>query len=87
MKKLIRKARRTVEIYDTVCDIYPEKSKDVNGFNAVTSTLKLSFGYGSDQDMNTLKLDLSPEAADEIYNYLLKKYKNKISDRLTYDAW
>jgi hypothetical protein len=63
MKKIITPAVR--EESELICD--------VNGKPAVTK-LVMSFGYGSQRDMDLLAVDLCSEAAEDVLKLLQSKY-------------
>lgn len=63
MKKITKPGVR--EEYELVCD--------VTGKPAVARLL-MSFGYGSERDMDLLDVDLCNEAAEEVLKLLQSKY-------------
>lgn len=63
MKKVIKPATR--EEYELVCD--------VTGKPAVAK-LVMTFGYGSQRDMDLLNVDLNSDVAEEVLKLLQSKY-------------
>ena len=59
------------EITETFCDITGENLD-------WSSSLRLSFGYGSQYDMTELNFQLKHEIAEEILELLKSKYGDKI---------
>lgn len=65
MKKIIKPG--VPEESETLCD--------VTGKPAVAHLI-MTFGFGSQRDMDLLKLDLADEVAEEIVTHLKAKYPN-----------